>query len=288
MDGYLKKNLDKAKEVIKKDWDMVFAVDGMEGSGKSVLAMQCAYYCDPTLTLDRIVFTADEFKTAIKKAKQYEAIIFDEAFRGLTGKQTMSRINQSLVKMIAEIRQKNLFVFVVMPTFFDLEKYVALWRSRALIHVYTGDQFERGRFAFFNTDRKKTLYVLGKKFYSYGKAKANFFGKFTNKYPIDEEGYRKKKAKVLSSTDEEEGISERLIKRYVIKKFCELEVEDQRKIKKVSIATLLGVDASTITYYLNLFGQKSSESKLIPRKELEFGTTDSSINLPRSGDDIEL
>ena len=42
MDGFLKRNLDEAKRVIKKDWDMVFVIDGYEGSGKSVLAQHCA------------------------------------------------------------------------------------------------------------------------------------------------------------------------------------------------------------------------------------------------------
>ena len=29
MDGYLKSNLDLLKKVIKKDWDMVFLIDGL-------------------------------------------------------------------------------------------------------------------------------------------------------------------------------------------------------------------------------------------------------------------
>jgi hypothetical protein len=37
MDGYLANNLLRAKEVIKKDWDMIFCVDGPEGSGMSCI-----------------------------------------------------------------------------------------------------------------------------------------------------------------------------------------------------------------------------------------------------------
>ena len=109
----------------------------------------------------------------------------------------MSLINRTLITMLAEIRQKNLYVFVVMPCFFDLDKYVALWRSRALIHVYTGKNFERGYFAFYNVDKKKDLYILGKKFYSYSNPKPNFIGRFTNFYPVDEKEYRKKKRNSL-------------------------------------------------------------------------------------------
>lgn len=198
MDGNLRHNLDRAKRVIKEDWDMLFLVDGMEGSGKSVMAQQIGGYCDPTLNIERVTFTPEEFRNAIMEATAFQCVIYDEAYTGLSSRATMSRINRTLVSMLAEIRQKNLFVIVVMPTFFDLDKYVALWRSRALIHVYTGDNFQRGFFAFYNIDTKKDLYVNGKKFYNYRASKSNFYGRFTNWYAVDKEEYRQKKRHSLT------------------------------------------------------------------------------------------
>ena len=209
IDGYLKSNLDIAKSAIKKDFDMVIGVDGVEGGGKSVMAMQAAHYCDPTLNMERIVFTPSEFRKAINKADKYQAVVYDEAYTGLMSRNTMGVINRALVSMLAEIRQKNLFVFVVMPTFFDLDRYVAIWRSRALIHVYTAEGFERGYFAFYNTDRKKDLYINGKKTYSYGLPRPNFIGRFTNNYILDETEYRKKK--LLSLTNREKQAEEKEI-----------------------------------------------------------------------------
>lgn len=211
MDGYLKKNLDTARAVIKKDWDMVICVDGAEGSGKSVLAQQAAYYCDPSLTIDRVVFTPNELRKAVMEAKPYQAIIYDEAYTGLSSRATMSLINRALISMLAEIRQRNLFVYVVMPCFFDLDKYVALWRSRALIHVYTGPNFQRGFFMFYNADTKKVLYIQGKKYYNYNKPKPNFYGRFTNHYCVDEKAYRRKKR--ASLLDREKKAEQKEIKR---------------------------------------------------------------------------
>ena len=210
IDGIHKENLDRAKEVIKKDWDMIFCYDGYEGSGKSVKAMQDAFYCDPTLTNERIVFTPHQFRKAIMIAKQYQAVVYDEAYTGLSSRATMSMINRALVSMLAEIRQKNLFVFVVMPCFFDLDKYVALWRSRVLIHVYTNN-FQRGFFRFYNIDRKKDLYINGKKYYSYSKPKANYSGRFTNNYPVDEKVYRLNKKNSLIAREKK--VEEAEIKR---------------------------------------------------------------------------
>jgi hypothetical protein len=124
----------------------------------------------------------------------------------------MSDINKTLVSMLAEIRQRNLYVFIVMPTFFDLDRYAAIWRSRGLIHVYTDKGYGRGYFAYYNAERKKNLYILGKKFYDYRKPKPNFRGRFTNYYVVDEEEYRKRKLKALGEhkTKEQTKEEERL------------------------------------------------------------------------------
>lgn len=217
-DNYLKENLTIAKDVVKKDWDMVFIIDGVEGGGKSVLAQQCAKYCDPDFSIERICFKPGEFRKAILTAGKYQAIVYDEAYTGLSSRAAMSLINKTLVSLLAEIRQKNLFVFIVMPCFFDLDKYAALWRSRALLHVYVGENWSRGLFAFYNSQKKKELYMLGKKFYSYKKPTPNFYGRFYNHYTVDEAEYRKKKKESLSKGNDlitPINVDEELFKRLV-------------------------------------------------------------------------
>ncbi len=260
MDEYHKKNLDTAKDAIKADWDMIFLYDGSEGTGKSVKAMQDAYYCDPTLKLERICFTPGEFRNAIIKAQPYQAVIYDEAYTGLSARAAMSHINRTLISMLAEIRQKNLFVFVVMPTFFDLDKYVALWRSRALIHVYTHG-FQRGYFEFYNLDKKKDLYIKGKKFYTYNVTEANFRGRFTKFYPINEKEYKKKKLASLTNREQKREEQEMM-----------KELEDQLFIRLMTIpekdleaipnrvkAKILGISESY--YYIKL--KRYEEDKLL-------------------------
>ena len=121
IDGYLRKNLDVCKKVIKKDWDMMLAVDGDEGGGKSVFAMQIAKYLDEDFGIDQIAFTPEEFMKKVLAAKKYQAVIFDEAYSGLSSRGTMGRVNKMIVRMLAEIRQKNLFILIVLPSFFDLD-----------------------------------------------------------------------------------------------------------------------------------------------------------------------
>jgi hypothetical protein len=197
MDENLNNNLVLAKNVIKKDFDMISFCDGDEGSGKSTIVLQMAYFCDPTLDLSRVCFNADEFKAVVLKAKKFQAVIYDEAYTGLSARATMSRVNRALIEMLAEIRQRNLFIFVVAPTFMDADRYIALWRTRFLVHCYTSDNFDRGFFVFYNKDKKKYLYLHGKKLYQYQGHKYDFAGKFTKFMPIDEVAYREKKSKAL-------------------------------------------------------------------------------------------
>ncbi len=199
IDGYLKSNLDIVKETIKKDWDMVIVVDGIEGGGKSSMAQLVGGYLDPTLAknLDRITFNHIEFKKAVIKAKRYSCVIYDEAIE-FSSRSALSKMNKGLISMLAEIRQKNLFIIIVTPSFFECEKYLSIHRSRFLIHTYVGNDFERGFFSFYNLKKKKQLYFFGKKLYQY-LIRPNFRGRFSKGYIVNEKKYRAKKLQAMNS-----------------------------------------------------------------------------------------
>ncbi len=194
VDGKLNQQIDNKviPNVQRKDSDGVYIVDGTEGSGKSVFGMQLGKKFDPNLSLDRICFTPEEFTKAIIKAKKHQCIIFDEAFTGLSSRGSLTEVNRLLVALMMEMRQKNLYVIIIMPTFFLLDKYVALWRARGLFHIYTRRN-RRGFWMFFNRQSKKLLYLTGKKLYDYSYPRSNFKGRFYDKYVINEAEYRLKK-----------------------------------------------------------------------------------------------
>lgn len=198
MDGNLEQQLEnKIKPNIhKKDKDWVCIIDGPEGSGKSVLAQQIGKKLDPSFNISRMCMNSDEFTKAIIKSKKGQCIIFDEAFTGLSSRGALSEINRLLVSLMMEMRQKNLFVIIVMPTYFELERYVALFRARGLFHVYEKNN-KRGYWIYFNRKKKKYLYLKGKKMYDYNVTKCTFLGRFHDQYTIDEQVYREKKTENL-------------------------------------------------------------------------------------------
>ncbi len=197
--------LDKTKEmVMKKDWDRLILIDGGEGTGKSLLALQIGYYLDPTLHLSNVCFNGDEFSKAIDKAKKFECIIFDEAFNGLASTAATSKMNRFIVRKLMECRQKNLFIIIVLPTLFLLQKYVAIFRSKVLFHVYADKRGNRGRYRIYNDRNKKQLFLKGLKFYSYSHPKLKKIYNFGGKYPLDEKEYRRKKARSLTEEYDKE------------------------------------------------------------------------------------
>jgi hypothetical protein len=197
-DGFVAEQFQHIRDnIIPKDWDWITFIDGMEGAGKSTLAQQLALLCDSTFNIDRIAFTPDEFKKAIGLAQKNQAVIFDEAYEGVASKDTLGEVVKSLCALLTQIRQKNLFVFILAPCFFDVTKYIALWRTKLLFHVYVADNYERGYFRLYTYASKNQLYIGGKKEYNYNVVHANAKGRFTKQYIVDDNEYKAKKLKAL-------------------------------------------------------------------------------------------
>lgn len=199
IDARLKLQLDKKviPDLKRKDKDAVFVFDGEERGGKSVCSQTVAAYLiyrlDSKFDLSNICMHPSEFRKKIESAVKNQVVIYDEAHRGMGSAGALSEINRILKDLIMEMGQKNLCVFVVLPTFFSLEKYVALFRARGLFHVYER-KGQRGFWVYYNKKNKLRLYMRGKKEYNYNCMRyPNFRGRFLNQYVVDEQEYRKKK-----------------------------------------------------------------------------------------------
>lgn len=218
MGAGLQKKWDKLKDgkLKKIDEDRFYIVDGLEGAGKSLFTIQQAAYIDPTVlddeegkALPRICFSVEEFLNAVRMTRststQTKCVIFDEAFRGISSKAALSNVNKKIVEAMMEVRQNNLIVWLVSPSFYLLELYAAVLRSHALFHVVK-ERKSTGRYVrIFNRRKKNQLYQIGvRKGWGYPirtKSKVRFF----NKYPGGDDfetRYRAKKRRSLERKDE--------------------------------------------------------------------------------------
>ncbi len=201
--------LERAAENIKKGGgDRIFAVDGREGSGKSTMALQLAYafskLMDVPFVLEDVVFSAEEFKARLKYFAEnnirHRIMIFDEAHSGLSSKGATSRETKELTQILMECRQLGMTIFMVLPSFFMLEKYVCLFRTHALFHVFSSKKdINRRSFRMYNYANKKMLYLHGRKFMSYAKPYIKKTYRFYSPFPpgIDEKEYDAKKLKAF-------------------------------------------------------------------------------------------
>jgi hypothetical protein len=146
-----------------------------------------------------------------------------------------------------EMGQKNLFIIVILPTFYLLEKYVALWRAKGLFHVHKDRHGRKGFWVFFNKKKKKLLYLKGKKDYGYNYVKSHFRGRFTNYYTLNEAEYREKKRISL-----EKGY--RITRNEAFKQ--------QRDVLIRAIKKELGYNLQGMAQFMKLYGVKLKKTQL--------------------------
>jgi len=158
--------------------------------------------------LPRITFNSNKTLKAIRRTKsndkQTKAVIFDEAFRGMSSKGVLSKENKILSQTLMEMGQSNLVLWIVSPSFFLIELYPAMIRSNALFHVKKDKKSSKRIVRIFNFKKKAMLYQIGlRKGWGYPlptKQRANFYNIYPDKKDFE---WRYRLKKQLSLRDNE-------------------------------------------------------------------------------------
>jgi hypothetical protein len=287
MNSNLKKTWDKLRDGIlaQKDDDRCYIVDGRERSGKSLFTIQQAAYIDETILddgkdgtpLPRITFTAQETMKAIRETKSdkthTKVIIFDEAFRGMSSRGTLSKENKMLAQGVQEMGQNNVVLFIVSPRFFMLELYVAVLRSHALFHIVKAKNDKKRMVKVYSEKKKGLLYQLGmRKGWAY-KVKTQFKDWFFNKWPGGDEfekRYRAKKLQSLQTMGLNEGVQPTEEGKYyqqrnlIIAGLYNHLIKSQMKLSKW--LTMVGVPLSQVQVHDIMVKSRKNSEKAIANK----------------------
>jgi len=251
-DQYLLETLKDSNQAIKKGWDIITLLVGYEGDGKTTLGVQMALYWDHTMSIDRIVFSAAQFEEVVDACPKESSILWDEA-DDLSGSWS-SEMVLAIKKKMKRIRRKRLKIILCTPTFHDLNKYFAISRTRFMVHVYAKG-LTRGYFRTFGRERKKKLYIHGKKEMDLGATNSDFNGKFLDipaGFPIDmsEDGeYDTKKEKSTESLIESKD-PKKILHAREVELFRNLDAAlDERKVgvTRDFFCGVFGVSPRTIT-----------------------------------------
>ena len=250
----LKNKLDNIKMVQTKGWDATVLIDGIEGSGKSTLGLTCAYYLsDGKFELKDICTGSNDAIAKLDQVKEGGVLLIDEGSLLFSSSDAMRREQKQLIMILNVIRQKRIALIIVSPSFFRLNRYIAVDRTRFLIHVYTKEDLKRGRFTYFGQKKKNKLYELGKRnFNSYAKPRANWNGTFADFNPFGEEYAKVKKQSLREALNpEKKALEPKKIQQLAKIKMIQTITPNLPIKNKSELAKAMEIDRSSFYKYLN-------------------------------------
>ena len=201
MDGFLKADLDFIKERVLQHNDFFLCViDGRVGCGKSTFTIGLVCYLNQETKLHNICFTLEEFEKRLRAAESGEVIVLDESFE-LNKRSSQSSSNFRILSLLQQMREKKLFIFLILPSIYDLDKTVILNLCDYFIHVWREPFGRRGQFSAYDRRGFIDLWLYSRLTYSYPRkvARPIFKGRFTKNFPLDYAEYRRRKLSALET-----------------------------------------------------------------------------------------
>lgn len=237
----------------KYSGDILYVIDGTEGSGKSTLGRQVAIILDNNFDHKRICYSTKQAVMMHKKLGKWSSIQLDESKEDLDRKSTMSKKNKWFMNFLSQSRQAHKFLQVVLPSIYDLDKYVAEHRARFLIHCYKQKGRHPGHFEFYGPRAIKYLFSHGARFRSYP-AKPAFRGRFTKGNVVDLDEYDKRKAAAIQKYYEQADIKPKteaeIIREFIGSRMGELDdIKKELNLNNDHIGAIFGVSGRTLYNY---------------------------------------
>lgn len=145
IDNSVYKFLQRAKEkVMNEDQEVWIGFGGNTGVGKSLKAQRWLYAIYPDLNIKDVCFDKPEFINAVINAKKGQGIIADEAISIFFSRSSMTKEGRLISELVAQIRQKNLLIFLCIPEVLTLD-WTILSKLVAYCHVYESRQTINGK-----------------------------------------------------------------------------------------------------------------------------------------------
>lgn len=209
MDNTLHRELKKMKDQVLIHNDMgVILLDGRPGSGKSTLAAQIAcFLTEGKFNIDYECFNQKQTFNVMKKMVAGDCCIIDESFDVINKRTAQTSANMLTINMLQQMRSRKVFILILLPSFYDLDKNVSLWLASALLHCYRSPEplGKRGQYVAYNIEGIQRLWLYGRQSYSYSLkiTQPNFRARFPKHFPIDPIKYEQKKRKSLTEKPKE-------------------------------------------------------------------------------------
>jgi len=244
-------SLISAKERCKHGWDNVYILSALPGMGKSQFGI-----CTVAQILAKknssiyIEFDIDKFidRCASVETESESVVILDEGHDGMNTGNVARADFQRMVNLLMLVRQKKLHIIIITQNFFDIAKSIAIFRSNLLFFITTTKKGKRGSVVVFDRQKKKALYLLGRKALNFQAVKGNYVSQFNKNDHCLPKNYIERKAKHLIDQNKrlKEGGS---IKRMdIAKRLMDNTILNLTKLNfnQKNIASIMGIGARTV------------------------------------------
>ena len=245
--------------------DAVLIVEGGEGEGKTTMACCCAYYIHHItkrpFSNANIFFEAEKI---LKFAQETEnqIIIYDEPALDMLSAEWWKREQKNIIKLLMVARKKRHFFIFNLTKFYKFPEYVVVDRGLGMIHVYSRNDIEAGRFVYI---RKKSLEFL---YNDYRRSKvrkykryASFRGTFSDVLAkiIDEVAYNKEKDAAILKIGTEQAKVTKTQEKIQALKYNIASIVEKFKLPAKEIAEMFGVEENTLKTWLKYKVKKVHE-----------------------------
>jgi hypothetical protein len=265
------------QKIHEEDSQVLGIIYGGVGSGKSVFAQHFGHAIDKDLDVTRVCFNKQEFIDAILNSRK-RVIIADEGISIFFSRASMTKEGRLISELMAQIRQKNLCVFICVPEPLSVD-WLILKEANFLCEVFeeaidlngrkvktkgsvflypeiSGTPFKTRMLHYLKSKRSNPL-RRNRKPTPPITQKGNPIGETFKKpwYPVGEEAYRKKKEAVLEkykvkdkTSQEEEGRKPiRSLKKDFMMELISTMIKNNPSITYTEIAKLTGYSRQRVS-----------------------------------------
>jgi len=163
----------------KSRQDAVLICEGSEGEGKSTMSIAVAYYVSEKtgryFNAENVFFDLEKL-IKFAQSTEEQIIIWDEPALQALSTDWANSVVKNLTRLLMTARKKRHFMIINATKFYKFNEYIMVDRALGMIHVYSRQGTQPGRFMYI---RKKWLEALWR---DYRFSKKRNYGKYASKH----------------------------------------------------------------------------------------------------------
>lgn len=141
--------------------DAVILCEGAEGEGKTTLSIAIAYYVawktGRTFDESKVYFDVSKMIDFLKNTED-EIIVWDEPALQAMNKDFASKVVKDLERLLMMARKKRHFIIINVAYFNKFNEYIVWQRPLFMLHVYSRNEVEAGRFVYIGKKKLEPLW----------------------------------------------------------------------------------------------------------------------------------